>query len=100
MLTINGRRSGGRMVHLRFRGVQNAEATGTPEPGGPLRLVNVGSPGRFGILRLFFPILRFPSGGYSRVTIGAGSARLDIVCQDAEWWQDDAPADGREENAP
>jgi hypothetical protein len=36
----------------------------------------------------FFPIFVPPGPEYARVRIDAGPATLDIVCQDAEWWEE------------
>ena len=89
MLVIEARRPDGRRVGLRFRGVRSSEATAEPASGSTLRL---GSVGGFSLLRLLFPVHR-PSGFESvRVRIEAGEARLDIVCEDAEWWEEEMPA--------
>ena len=40
------------------------------------------------------PSMRNVGGGYVRVRIEAGAAMLDIVCQDAEWWER-APGEAR-----
>jgi hypothetical protein len=37
------------------------------------------------------PRSRAPVAGSVRVRIDAGAARLDIVCQDAVWWEDTGP---------
>jgi len=62
--------------------------------GSPLRLRDVGTPGRFGVLGVFFPGMRGPGIGYTRVRIEAGAAQLEIVCQDAEWWEEPAQGSG------
>ena len=89
LLLLEARRSG-KQVFVRFRGVRQSDATATPESGADLRLVNVGSAERFSLMRFFFPFAR-PGSGAARVRIEAGAARLDIVCEDAEWWESEAP---------
>ena len=89
MLTLEARRPDGRIVHLRFRGVRDSEASEAPATGGALRFVSVGAASRLGLIGLFLPGPRLPGEDYSRVRIDAGAARLDIVCQDAEWWEDE-----------
>lgn len=84
------RRSDGKQIVLRFRGVRQSDATNIPESGSDMRLVNVGPAEKFSLLRFFFPFAR-PGSGAARVRIEAGAARLDIVCEDAEWWESDAP---------
>jgi hypothetical protein len=87
MLVLQARRSDGRQVNLRFRAVRESEATADIEAGSPLRLKSVGSGTKRSILGLLVPILRTPAPQYSRVTIEAGAARLQVVCQDVEWWE-------------
>ncbi|MPZ48741.1 MAG: hypothetical protein GEU75_05410 [Dehalococcoidia bacterium] len=93
LLMIEARRGDGRVIVLRFRGVKEADASQAPEPGSTIRLLSVGSPSRLALIGLFVPILRLPGEDYARVRIEIGAARLDIVCQDAEWWEDDAAPD-------
>jgi hypothetical protein len=92
-LLLQARRTDGRRVSVRFRGVRESEATAEPEFGTPLRVVKVGNGNSFNIVSTLLPILRPPGPPHARVTIQAGSARLDIVCQDAEWWEDEASPD-------
>ena len=87
MLVIEATRPEGKHVGLRFRGVKDSQSTETPAAGAPLMLRGVGSAERFSLLRVFFPFFRTPGAGYARVRIDAGNARLEIVCQDAEWWE-------------
>ena len=87
MLVLQARRSDGRQVNLRFRAVRESEATQELSAGDPLRLKSVGSGTKRTILGLLLPILRPPGPAYSRVTIEAGAARLQVVCQDVEWWE-------------
>ena len=97
-LVIEAKRPDGTRVHLRFLGVQESESTAEPEIGAPMRLLGVSSAEKFSILRLFRP--RFPPPaltGEVRVRIEAGSARMEIVCQDAEWWEDPPDAQTRAE---
>jgi hypothetical protein len=89
MLVVEARRPDGRLVGVRFRGVRDSKSTEEPVAGATLRLRAVDSPGSL-IGLLVPPLLRGPSSSYVRVRIEAGTARLDIVCQDAEWWEDEA----------
>jgi hypothetical protein len=93
MLVLHAHRPSGTPVTVRFRAVQSSEATAVPEPNAPLRLqdVSVGGGGCLSLLGPIIPALRSPGRGYARVRIEAGAARLDIVCQDAEWWEDEGP---------
>lgn len=96
-LVIEARRPDGRLVSVRFRAVKDAEATAGPARGTPLRLRNVTAGGGGCLLPLagrWFPGLRGIPRGSSRVTIGAGAAQLAIVCEDAEWWEDETPQGG------
>jgi hypothetical protein len=90
MLVLKARRANGRGVTVRFRAVRDSEATDVPSPGEPLRLRKVGSGDKRSLIGMLLPILRPPGPAYARVTIEAGTARMDIVCQDAEWWEDEA----------
>jgi hypothetical protein len=92
-MLLKARRSDGKGVSVRFRGVRESDATSEPERGAPLRVVKVGNGNRFNLISTLFPILKPPGPPHARVTIQAGTARLDIVCQDAEWWEDEAPPD-------
>jgi hypothetical protein len=85
-VVIEARRDDGRGVGVRFRGVSQSTMTAEPEAGAAMRLRSVGAPG-INWLRLFLPGMRTAGGGYVRVRIEAGAAMLDIVCQDAEWWE-------------
>lgn len=90
-LTLEALSSEGRQVNLRFRGVRESESTAVPEPGAAMSLKSVGRGNKFSLLSTLLPILKPPSPSYARVRIDAGAARLDIVCQDVEWWEDQAP---------
>ena len=94
-LVIQARRPDGQLVTLRFRAVQDAEAISGTAVGSPLRLKSV-SAGPTGCLPLglFFPQFRGILRGVCRVRIEAGGAQLDIVCQDAEWWEEEPKPDG------
>ena len=94
-LVIEGRRPDGRVSTVRFRAVSNAEATSGTAHGVPLKLRGVQS-GPTGCLPLgwLIPALRGIPRGVSRVRIDAGGATLDIVCEDAEWWEDEAAPGG------
>ena len=102
LLVLEAVRPDGRHVTLRFRGVKVSEASATPEAGATMRLLGVGSAERFSILRflIFIPRTRYAGQDYARVRIEAGSARLDIVCQDAEWWEDEAGPGAAGETTP
>ena len=86
-LLLQGRRSDGRDVTLRFRGVKDSNTNTQPEAGAPLVLKSVKREGLSLVSRLF-PILKPPGPVYARVRIDAGPATLDIVCQDVEWWEE------------
>ena len=88
MLLLQARRSDGRPVSVRFRGVRESEATTAPQEGSQLRVQKVGSGNKFSLFSKLLPLLKPPGPSYARVTIAAGDARLTIVCQDAEWWED------------
>ena len=92
-VVIEARRVDGQAVSVRFRGVQESTMSAEPEAGAALRLRGVGAPG-LSLLRLVFPGMRNVGSGYVRVRIEAGAAMLDIVCQDAEWWER-APGEAR-----
>ena len=88
LLVLEARRANGTPVFVRFRGVTKSDATATPASGGSLKLDSVGSAARFSILALLFPFARRAGQSAARVRIEAGTARLEIVCEDAEWWED------------
>lgn len=94
-LVIEARRQDGRKTAVRFRAISDASAANAVPAGAALRLRGVQA-GPTGCLPLgwFIPALRGIPRGVSRVRIDAGDARLDILCQDAEWWEDDAPPGG------
>ncbi len=88
-LILELKRADGRPVTLRFLGVQDSEISGEAEKGAVLRLKSVASPAS--LLTLFTPrMFRTPSHA-ARVRIEAGAARLEIVCEDVEWWEDSRP---------
>lgn len=96
MLVIDARRADGTSVHLRFRGVKDSESTIMPEPGASMKFAGVGSAEKFSVLRVFFPTgMRMPFESIARVRIDAGGARIEVVCQDVDWWED-APSAGPE----
>jgi hypothetical protein len=85
MILLHATRAGGGRVHVRFRGVKESTTDHDPNPGDPLRLKGVGGSPLWAIL--VPPFLRTTT--YStRVRIDAGTARLEIVCEDVEWWED------------
>jgi hypothetical protein len=85
-VVLEARRSDGQGVGVRFRGVRESTTSSQPEAGAALRLRGVGAPG-LSLLKLVLPGMRNAGAGYVRVRIEAGAALLDIVCQDAEWWE-------------
>jgi hypothetical protein len=94
VVVLHAHRPDGERVSVRFLAVTSSDATEEPQPGAYLtvRGVDVRQGGCLSLLMgfAFFlaPRPRAPVAGSARVRIDAGSARLDIVCQDAEWWED------------
>jgi hypothetical protein len=89
MLVIDARRDDGRAVHLRFRGVQSSESSAEPVLGARLRFDGVASAGKFSLLSILWPpVFRGQELAPLRVRIRADDVRIDVVCQDAEWWED------------
>ena len=89
ILVVEARRPGGIQVVVRFRGVRDSSSDSEPIAGSEIRRLDVGSAEGFSLVRLFFPFLRGPGSGATRVRIHAGSTRLEIVCEDADWWEPD-----------
>ena len=87
LLVLEARRSDGRSINIRFRGVRESEMTSQPDPGAILAVKSVRREG-LSLASRFFPLLKPPGPMYARVRIDAGPATLDIVCQDAEWWEE------------
>jgi hypothetical protein len=95
-LVIDALRTDGRHVHVRFRGVQAPNAPLEPRIGDQFRLRDVDSPYAPGLSGLLLSLgvlwpfgrRRNPVQLASRVSIDAGPSRLQIVCEDAEWWED------------
>jgi hypothetical protein len=94
MVVLHAHRADGQHVSVRFRAVDRSDATTEPELGAPmsLRSVDLVNQGCLSLLAFAFPQFRSPGPGFARVRIEAGTARLDIVCQDAEWWEDTGSA--------
>jgi hypothetical protein len=97
MVVLHAHRRDGQRLTVRFRAVSSSDASEEPQPGATISLRGVDS-AEGGCLSLFryLPPFRFtrisaPVAGSARVRIDAGAARLDIVCQDAEWWEDTGP---------
>ncbi len=92
VVVIHAHRQGGGRVSVRFLAVASSDATAEPQPGEAISLRNVATAGRGCLSALtFIPFFRLPGAQIAdsaRVTIDIGAARLDIVCQDAEWWED------------
>jgi hypothetical protein len=87
MLVLWALRTDGRRVGVRFRGVKESETTEEPAPGASLKVRSVKKEGGSVVGRLFW-IFKAPELPNARVRIDAGPATLDIVCQDAEWWEE------------
>ncbi len=94
MLVVHAHRQDGRPVSVRFRAVASSDVSAEPGTNAVIKLrsVDLVNPGCLSVLGFVLPQFRSPGAGYARVRIEAGDARLDIVCQDAEWWEDGAPA--------
>ena len=86
---LRASRTDGRQVGVRFYGLRDDQPDDGrhPEPGSTLRVQSVKRDNVSLISRLF-PIFKPPGPAYARVRIDAGPATLDIVCQDAEWWEE------------
>ena len=87
MLVLHTLRTNGRRVGVRFRGVKESETTGEPTSGASIKVRSVKKEGGSVVGRLFW-IYKAPELPNARVRIDAGPATLDIVCQDAEWWEE------------
>jgi hypothetical protein len=89
MLLVRAHRPDGSVVNVRFRAVKDAEATRYPDGGSVMhvRSVDLDPGGCLSLVGLLIPRFRGPGKGYSRVRIDAGASRLEIICQDAEWWE-------------
>jgi hypothetical protein len=91
LLVLEAARSDGTRVTIRFLGLHDSEANDPPAVGAPLRLRGIDT-SNVGCLLLFaLPFLSRVPRGTARVRIEAGATRLDIVCEDAEWWEDPPP---------
>jgi hypothetical protein len=86
VLVLDARRSDGKHVGLRFLGLKSSEVNEEPEAGSVLKLAGVSAPG--GLLRLLAPPMLRPRSQTARVRIDAGKSRLEIVCEDVEWWEE------------
>jgi hypothetical protein len=91
MLVVRAHRPDGGSLTVRFRAVRDAEATKFPDASSLMhvRSVDTDPTGCLSLLGLLIPRFRGPDKGYSRVRIDAGASRLEIICQDAEWWEDE-----------
>ena len=84
---VIARRDDGKRIGVRFRACEKQPQV-TLAPEARLQLRSVGS--RVSLMRFL------PFGGlfvdrkYAHVRIAAGAATLEVVCQDAEWWEEDA----------
>jgi hypothetical protein len=86
---LRASRSNGKRVGVRFHGLREGQPGDGPgpAPGSPLSVRSVKREGGSLVSRLF-PIFKPPGPVYARVRIDAGPATLEIVCQDAEWWEE------------
>ncbi len=84
-LVIEARRADGRRVSVRFRGLKASASDSEPATGAPIVVKSVGG---MSLWRIFLPIPVGAIGFAQRVRIEAGAARLEIVCEDVEWWED------------
>ena len=88
---LSAKRSDGRGVGVRFRGIREDGGSPAddrqPEAGGQVKVRSVKREGGSLLSRLL-PLFKPPGPAYARVRIDAGPATLDIVCQDAEWWEE------------
>ncbi len=89
LFTVTARRRDGRRVQVRFLGVRSTTAEPAPTPGGGIRVVAVGAP--FSLRRVLFAPLRSVELGPWHVRIKAGEGQIEVVCQDAEWFEEDRP---------
>jgi hypothetical protein len=80
----------GRLIAVRFLGLKESESSAEPEVGSPVRLRGVGGTEAW-IARVLVPRVLRPPAHAVRVRIEAGAARLEIVCEDVEWWEESAP---------
>jgi hypothetical protein len=88
LLVVEAKRPDGTIVAVRFRGVRSSDADALPAAGTSLRLQSVSTGGGFWLLGLLIPAFRGLPRGTARVRIEAGSTRLEVVCEDAEWWEE------------
>jgi hypothetical protein len=87
ILVLEARRANGKQVNVRFLGMKSSDTDTEPDRGAALKVVSVGEPDT-SVLRVFMPrVLRVPSHAV-RVRIEVGKAKLEIVCEDVEWWED------------
>jgi hypothetical protein len=86
---LRASRLDGRTVGVRFHGLRDGLPYDgrRPEAGGALTVRSVKRE-RVSLVSRLFPIFVPPGPTYARVRIDAGPATLEIVCQDAEWWEE------------
>jgi hypothetical protein len=87
LLVLQARKPDGRGVGVRFRAVKSFETNVPPETGAPITVKSVKRHGVSFVSR-FFPLIKPPGPAYARARIHAGPATLEVVCQDAEWWEE------------
>jgi hypothetical protein len=83
------RRVDGRRIGVRFRGVSSTTVPSL-EAGVALRFGSIGSHGS-----ILGRLVHRPGMHDARVRIEAGAARIEVVCQDAEWWEEAAVIEGK-----
>jgi hypothetical protein len=87
VLVLEALRANGKQVHVRFLGLKTSDTDTEPAIGAPLKLVSVGDSDS-SLLRMFIPRVLRTASHSARVRIEAGPAKLEIVCEDVEWWED------------
>jgi hypothetical protein len=83
----------GKRVNVLFRGVSDSSTQAEPEKGVPLKLSRIRGASGWSWRRLLPIPVPDRMAAAQRVTIAAGGAKLEIVCEDADWWEDEAPSD-------
>ncbi len=100
VFVLDARRPDGRKVQVRFLGVKSSTAEPRPPAGASLALQRVQSARKLSLLDivLFWRLFSGPSYGTDlharRVTITAGETQIEVVCEDAEWFEEQ-PTPGR-----
>ena len=87
-------RPDGKRCGLRILGISSMHLPAL-ESGAPLSFSAVRMEGGPSFLATLLPFLHRRAFADARVRIDSGAARLEFVFQDAEWWEEEAPAEGR-----